>query len=73
MWINERSWMVPPISKYKIEITEQDANMGVTDRTDPYIYREMKAKYKNIKLKIDNVTNIWCKYIDNVATDGICS
>ena len=51
--------------------------MGVTDRTDPYIYiyreREMKAKYKNIELKIDNVTKIWCKYIDNVATDGICS
>ena len=32
--------------------------MGVTDRTDPYREREMKAKYKNIELKIDNVTKI---------------
>ena len=32
--------------------------MGVTDRTDPYIYIYMKAKYKNIELKIDNVTKI---------------
>ena len=40
----------------------------------------MQAKYKNIELKIDNVTKIWCKYIDTVATGssdyvdiGFCS
>ena len=31
--------------------------MGVTDRTDPYIYID-ERKVQNIELKIDNVTKI---------------
>ena len=38
--------MKTKIVNWNIEITEQDANMGVTDRTDQYIDESKVQKYR---------------------------